>query len=114
MRNFENEEIEAIRQLVTRDPSYSELDDTKLREKIEQMMEVRIKQLQDPETIAFYSALSFRSKGSLGDTVFESIRGLGILGKIISDKTITEVMINGYDNIFVERDGKLEHLNEHF
>lgn len=114
MRNFENEEIEAIRQLVTRDPSYSELDDTKLREKIEQMIEVRIKQLQDPETIAFYSALSFRSKGSLGDTVFESIRGLGILGKIISDKTITEVMINGYDNIFVERDGKLEHLNEHF
>lgn len=114
MRNFENEEIEAIRLLVTRDPSYSEMDDSTLREKIDQMMDVRIQQVQDPEVIAYYSSLSFKSKGSLGDTVFESIRGLGILGKIISDKSITEVMINGYDSIFVERDGKLSQLNEHF
>ena len=113
-RDFEIEELEAIRKLVTRDPSYSELDDAQLREKIEQMLEVRIRQLNDPETIAYYSSLSYRSRGSLADTVFESIRGLGILGKIISDKTITEVMINGYDSIFVERDGKLEQLSEHF
>lgn len=113
-RDFEIEEVEAIRKLVTRDPSYSELDDAQLREKIEQMLEVRMSQLDDPEVIAFYSSLSYRSRGSLADTVFESIRGLGILGKIISDKTITEVMINGYDSIFVERDGKLEQLSEHF
>lgn len=113
-RDFEIEELEAIRKLVTRDPSYSELKDDQLREKIEQMLEVRMRQLDDPEVIAFYSSLSYRSRGSLADTVFESIRGLGILGKIISDKTITEVMINGYDSIFVERDGKLEQLSEHF
>lgn len=113
-RDFEIEEIEAIRKLVTRDPSYSELKDDQLREKIEQMLEVRMNQLDDPDVIAFYSSLSYRSRGSLADTVFESIRGLGILGKIISDKTITEVMINGYNSIFVERDGKLEQLTEHF
>lgn len=113
-RDFEIEEIEAIRKLVTRDPSYSELKDDQLREKIEQMLEVRMNQLVDSEVIAFYSSLSYRSRGSLADTVFESIRGLGILGKIISDKTITEVMINGYNSIFVERDGKLEQLTEHF
>lgn len=46
--------------------------------------------------------------------MFESIRGLGILGKIISDKSITEVMINGYDCIFVERNGKLSRIPDKF
>lgn len=114
VRDFEMDELDAIRRLVTNDPAYSKLDDAQLREKIEQMLEVRMTQLDDPAVIAYYSSLSYRSKRSLADTVFESIRGLGILGKIISDKTITEVMINGYDNIFVERDGKLEQLSEHF
>lgn len=114
MRNFELEEIENIRKLVTMDPAYSELEDEKLRERIDQMLNVRKSQVTDPDTAAFYSSLSYRSRGSLSDSVFESIRGLGILGKIISDKTITEIMINGYDHIFVERDGKLERLREHF
>lgn len=114
VRDFEMDELDAIRRLVTNDPAYSKLNDAQLREKIEQMLEVRMTQLDDPAVIAYYSSLSYRSKRSLADTVFESIRGLGILGKIISDKTITEVMINGYDNIFVERDGRLEQLSEHF
>lgn len=114
MRNFELEEIENIRKLVTADPTYSELKDAQLRERIDQMLTVRRTQVTDLDTAAFYSSLSYRSRGSLSDSVFESIRGLGILGKIISDKTITEIMINGYDNIFVERDGKLERLKEHF
>lgn len=114
MRNFELEEIDQIRRLVTADPAYSELDEAKLRERIDRMMEIRMGQVSDPEVAAFYSSLSYRGKGSLADTVFESIRGLGILGKIISDKSITEVMINGYDHIFVERAGKLEELHEHF
>lgn len=114
MRNFELEEIDQIRKLVTADPSYSELDEAELRERIDRMMEIRMGQVTDPEVAAYYSSLSYRGKGSLADTVFESIRGLGILGKIISDKSITEVMINGYDHIFVERAGKLEQLHEHF
>lgn len=36
------------------------------------------------------------------------------MGKIITDPQITEVMINGYDTIFVEKDGKLMRLEEHF
>lgn len=66
------------------------------------------------ETAAYYSSVSFKQKKSLGDTVFESIRGLGILGKIIADKSITEVMINGYDCIFVEKAGKLQRIPDKF
>lgn len=116
MRDFFTEEISNIREMVCRDPGYSELSDERLQERIERMQEQRVKDcmVSEPETASYYSSISFRVRKSLADTVFESIRGLGILGKIISDKSITEVMINGYDNIFVERNGKLEQISDKF
>ena len=62
----------------------------------------------------YYQNLSFKDKKTLKYTVTESVEGLGILGKIIMDPDITEVMINGYDTIFVEKSGKLMQLEEHF
>lgn len=116
MRDFFTEETANIRGYVTKDPSYSEFSDDKLREKIDEGLMFRIQRssAEDPELASYYSSLSFRTRKSLADTVFESIRGLGILGKIIADKAVTEVMINGYDTIFVERDGKLTQLPDHF
>ena len=46
--------------------------------------------------------------------VFSSIRGLGILDEILADDSITEVMINGPDHIFVEHAGRLYRLNKKF
>ena len=116
MRDFFTEETANIRGYVTKDPSYSEFSDDKLREKIDEGLMFRIQRssAEDPELASYYSSLSFRTRKSLADAVFESIRGLGILGKIIADKAVTEVMINGYDTIFVERDGKLTQLPDHF
>lgn len=117
MRDFFTEETAKIREMVSRDPSYSELSDQQLKDKIDQMLDQRIKQCAetDREVAAYYSSTSFKQRKSLSDTVFESIRGLGILGKIISDKSITEVMINGYDNIFVERGaGELQRIPDRF
>ena len=48
------------------------------------------------------------------DSVFNSIRGLGMLDDIMNDENITEIMINGPDNVFVEKAGRLEKLNEVF
>ncbi len=116
MRDFFVEEIGTIREMVSRDPSYSELSDEELKQRIDQMMEQRIRQSKttDIDAAAYYSSISFKVRKSLADTVFESIRGLGILGKIIGDKSLTEVMINGYDTIFVERGGKLERIPDKF
>ena len=116
MRDFFTEEITQIREMVSRDAAYSELSDEKLRERIGETIELRIRECEqnNPETAAYYSSVSFKQKKSLGDTVFESIRGLGILGKIIADKSITEVMINGYDCIFVEKAGKLQRIPDKF
>lgn len=67
-----------------------------------------------PEAYREISSLNFREKRYITDAVFESIRGLGVLGQIIGDPDITEVMINGYQDIFVEKAGKLFKLNNQF
>lgn len=48
------------------------------------------------------------------ERVYSSIRGLGILDSIIKDDDITEVMINGPKDIFIEKSGKLFKLNQTF
>ncbi len=58
--------------------------------------------------------LAIEQKISVIDRIYSSIRGLGILDSIISDDTITEVMINGPDKIFIEKSGKLTKLEEKF
>lgn len=116
MRDFFTEETVNIRQMVTADPNYSTFGDEELLQRIEKLAEQRMADVRssDPELEGYYSSLSFRERRSLVQTVYDSIRGLGILGKIIEDKAITEVMINGYDNIFVERSGRVERINERF
>jgi len=37
----------------------------------------------------------------------DDIVGFGVLEDFLSDSSITEIMVNGYDNIFIERDGKI-------
>lgn len=116
MKDYFTDEIKTIKEIISRDPSYSELSEEELKARIEETVTARIANIEheDADIAAYYSSLSFRTKKSLINSVFDSIRGLGILGKIITDKSITEVMINGYDNIFVERAGKLEHISDKF
>ena len=116
MKDYFTEEIAEIRKMVTQDPSYSELSDDALKNRISEMSERRIQlcENREPERMAYYSSISYKVRKSITDTVFESIRGLGILGKIIGDKSITEVMINGYDCVFVERNGKLQRIPDKF
>lgn len=58
--------------------------------------------------------LSIESRESLRKTVFRKIRGLGILQELIEDPTITEIMVNGTEGIFIERKGKLSILSDCF
>lgn len=51
---------------------------------------------------------------SIVEDLYSSIRGLGILDGIMKDDTITEVMINGPDNIFIEKNGRLQQLDKKF
>ncbi len=58
--------------------------------------------------------VSIEDKALLVDQIFSAIRGFGLLDTIINDSTVTEVMINGPNEIFIEKSGKLMRMEERF
>ena len=82
----------------------SRLKDEELYSKIEKLVS---EQLGDVY-------ISIKERVNLTDELYSSIRGLGLLDMIIKDDDITEVMINGTDEIFIERNGKIEKLKQSF
>lgn len=51
--------------------------------------------------------LSIQERQMLEETVFNSIRKLDILQELLEDEEITEIMINGPDQIFLEKRGRI-------
>ena len=51
--------------------------------------------------------LSLTEKQAVMEGVFNSMRGLDVLQPLVDDPTITEIMINGPDHVFVEQAGHL-------
>lgn len=58
--------------------------------------------------------LSLKSKYELLKEVYNSLRRLDILQDLLEDDSITEIMINGYQNVFIEVDGKLGRCKKSF
>ncbi len=58
--------------------------------------------------------LNVGEKKEIADAIFNSMRRLDVLQPIIDDKSVTEIMINGPDSIFVERDGRVSKLDIRF
>ena len=50
--------------------------------------------------------MSVSEKENLRKEIFYSVRKLDILQELLDDDSVTEIMVNGYKNIFVERSGK--------
>lgn len=51
--------------------------------------------------------MNIAEKRELADLVFNSMRRLDILQPLIDDRSITEIMINGTDKLFIEREGRV-------
>ena len=60
------------------------------------------------------SCLSLKEKVQLRQELFHSVRKLDVLQELIEDETVTEIMVNGPDTIFVERAGKLSRWEKTF
>lgn len=60
------------------------------------------------------SCLSLKEKVQLRQELFHSVRKLDVLQELIEDETVTEIMVNGPDAIFVERAGKLSRWEKTF
>ena len=60
------------------------------------------------------ACLSLKEKVELRQELFHSVRKLDVLQELIEDETVTEIMVNGPNAIFVERAGKLSRWEKTF
>lgn len=59
-------------------------------------------------------SMEIRIREQLRKNIFHAIRQLGILQELIEDPEITEIMVNGTEGIFIEKDGRLRQLESRF
>ena len=91
----------------------------RLMEQMESRMQVEDEELRDLIDMAILEAaegayLPLKERLSLRKELFDSFRRLDILQELVDDPTITEIMVNGAEHIFVERQGRVEELEKHF
>ena len=104
--DFEQEQelVAQIKRYVTENLPLSEISDEDLEEQIENIVARYLE--------GMYCSIDQRV--SIVKQVYSSIRGFGLLDSIMSDDTITEVMINGHENVFIEQNGRLFKLDKQF
>lgn len=100
----EQELVKEVRNYVTENLPLSKMSDEDLEDRVEEIVTEKLRNRYCP----------VEQKVSIVKQVYSSIRGFGLLDSIISDDSITEVMINGADNIFIEKSGKLQKLDKQF
>ena len=93
-----------VKNYVTENLPLNSISDEELQEKVEEIVAQKIGSAYCP----------INQRVSVVEQVYSSIRGFGLLDSIIKDDTITEVMINGPDNIFIEQNGRLFKLDKQF
>ena len=96
--------VERIKGYVTANLPLSQMKDEELEEKIKELTAEQLNGIYCP----------IEKRVSIAQQVYSSIRGFGILDTIMNDDAITEVMINGPDHIFIEKNGRLTKLNQKF
>lgn len=57
---------------------------------------------------------SLRTREAAREQVFHALRGLDVLQELVEDPQITEIMVNGHENIFYERSGQLLRWDKQF
>lgn len=77
----------------------------------EDVAEVIDEVLMDSQQLQYYPV---EVRKRLKKELFDSLRRLDILQIFVEDSSVTEIMINGTDHIFIERKGSLEELDMEF
>lgn len=81
-----------------------EVNDVELEEIIHRVLEEKGTEIR----------LSLKEKTILGKELFNAFRKFDILQDLIEDDEITEIMINGTQNIFIEKEGRIYELDKKF
>ena len=102
----EEQIIKQARQYIMESVPLGKMGDEELGERIEQVVQQKL--------VTSGQYCSIQQRISIVQQIFSSIRGFGLLDSIMSDDSITEVMINGHEHIFIEKNGKLQKLDKQF
>ncbi|WP_307741883.1 ATPase, T2SS/T4P/T4SS family [uncultured Mobiluncus sp.] len=78
------------------------LDNSKRRARLEKVL-LRLITAEGP-------VISSRERASLIRRIIDEAVGLGVLEPLLADGNITEIMVNGINDVFVERRGRLERV----
>lgn len=81
-----------------------ESSDEEIRELIDEML---IRESRE-------SPISLAERAKLRKELFHAVRKLDVLQELVDDPQITEIMINGPDQIFIEKSGRLMESGLHF
>lgn len=81
-----------------------ELKDSEVQKRIEELVLIRGRE----------ALLNLKERRQLAKEIFNSIRRFDILQELLEEDEITEIMVNGPDDIFVERKGRMERWDKHF
>ena len=103
-REEKSEIVEKIRKKILEATNFAVMSETDLEDAILQMLDEMFQDVYIP----------IEEKADITDQVYSAIRGLGILDSIIHDDTITEVMINGPDHVFIEQNGRVRRISDTF
>lgn len=98
-------QIEELHEKILKEMDLSrEVPDEELKELIHRVLMENEQQFHIP----------LREKAGIGKELFNAFRKLDILQELLEDDEITEIMINGTEHIFIERDGRLTQLEKGF
>lgn len=101
-QNFQELKARLHRNLITR------LDLTKLNALAPERVRTEVSRLVEDLLIAESVALSLIERDRLVSEVHNELFGLGPLEPLLADQTISDILVNSYANIYIERRGKLE------
>lgn len=80
--------------------------DEKAKEEIRKQVNITVGNL--------YPSLEYREKIKIVEDLTNEISGYGILEKYLNDKEVTEILVEKFDQITIEKDGTLYETNETF
>ena len=101
----ENYKNRIKRQLIDELSDSVGLDDKEILNSIDKKIEIL-------ETNA--EPLKLKEKLLLRKSVFDSLKNYDILTELLDDKKVNEIMINAYDEIFIDKDGKYQKWDKKF
>ena len=101
-QTFQELKARLHRSIITR------LDLTKLNTLAPDRVRSEVSRLVEELLIAENTALSIIERDRLVSEVHNELFGLGPLEPLLADSTISDILVNTYSNIYIERRGKLE------